>query len=140
VPFGAVGTSSTGHWVINEICGAPECDAAASGSLFGIPFAVDLHRSGAGATYTGATYTGATSVGLVYALIPVAPRLTDFSGCYYPNPEAGTLSIRVTVTHASPIGGLWAADKWSGTATLLHFLDSGVTCGIYSAKFTLRSS
>jgi hypothetical protein len=135
LPFGAVGTSSTGHWVISEICGTPECGATASGSLFGIPFTVDLSRSG-----TGTTYTGFTSAGLVYSLIPGTPRLASFSGCYEVNPVPATLSIRVTVTHASPRGGLWAADKWSGTATLLNYLYSGITCGTYSANFTLRSS
>jgi hypothetical protein len=138
-PFGAVGTSSADHWVINETCGTPRCDAIASGSLSGVPFEAVLSRSDRGTTYTGATFTGAATVGLVYPLNPGAPRLTNFSGCYRVNPVPGTLSIRVTVTHASPAGGLWAADKWSGTATALNVLDGG-TCGIYSATFTLRSS
>jgi len=48
------------------------------------------------------------------------------------------LSIRITVTHASPIAGRWGADKWGGSATL-HF-QSSTTCTIYTINFALNSS
>jgi len=125
-PFGPTGKSSLDPWKINADCYSGQCGATVSGSLFGVGFMTDLSRGGTGTTYTGTADTG--------------PVGTDFfSGCYNsPGISPNILSIRITVTHASPIAGRWGADKWGGSATL--YFESSTTCAVYTINFALNSS
>jgi len=99
LPYGEVGKKSSDSWQISADCSKSNCGALVSGSLFSYTFAMHLERGNSGRLFTGSKV------------------VTSFSGCN-PRGDSDTLSIRIAITHASPQGSAWTADKWTGSATL----------------------
>jgi serine/threonine protein kinase len=118
LPYGEVGKKSSDSWQISADCSKNNCGAFVSGSLFSYTFAMHLERGSSGRLFTGSKV------------------VTSFSGCD-PKGDSDTLSIRIAITHASPQGSAWTADKWTGSATLsIPF----TRCSAETFTFALHSS
>jgi hypothetical protein len=119
-PWGAIGKSSSDPWTVTSDCGSDQCGATVSGAIFENTFSMRLNRGTSGAQYTGTT------------------TVNNFSTCDGKPVSGDTLSISITITHATLVANVWTADKWDGTATL--YFPGSASCYADTFKFSEHSS
>jgi hypothetical protein len=113
--FTSAPTLTTDIWTFGPDCTTELCSVTLSGQIQGLPFTAVLHRS-------GAVYTG------------TAPD-NNYTKCNS-TPAAGSLTLKIQVSHAEAIGTLWEAASWAGTMAF----HSPATANCTASEFSVSLS